>query len=125
MLWCAGVPVRRACRTGTVPLAVELIEGHGAGGEREPGRDARMAPARGPGSGMAGLPAGCLRSPGDPGPGGGRQRGIIGQAGVPGGGRAPVNVAVEPAGAVPGRRVQKGAAARCVAPGRAITLRDT
>jgi hypothetical protein len=29
--WCAGVPVRRACRTGTVPLAVELIEGHGAG----------------------------------------------------------------------------------------------
>jgi hypothetical protein len=30
--WCAGVPVRRACRTGTVPLAVELIEGHGAGG---------------------------------------------------------------------------------------------
>jgi hypothetical protein len=29
--WCAGVPVRRACRTGTVPLAVELIEGHGVG----------------------------------------------------------------------------------------------
>ena len=25
-------------------LAVELIEGHGAGGEREPGRDARMPP---------------------------------------------------------------------------------
>ena len=42
--WCAGVPVRRACRTGTVPLAVELIEGHGAGGEREPGRNARMPP---------------------------------------------------------------------------------
>jgi len=42
--WCAGVPVRRACCTGTVPLAVELIEGHGAGGEREPGRDARMPP---------------------------------------------------------------------------------
>ena len=42
--WCAGVPVRRACRTGTVPLPVELIEGHGAGGEREPGRDARMPP---------------------------------------------------------------------------------
>jgi hypothetical protein len=42
---CRGAlasPVRRACRTGTVPLAVELIEGHGAGGEREPGRDARM-----------------------------------------------------------------------------------
>jgi hypothetical protein len=42
--WCAGVPVRRACRMGTVPLAVELIESHGAGGEREPGRDARMPP---------------------------------------------------------------------------------
>jgi hypothetical protein len=40
--WC--VPVRRACRTGTVSLAVELVEGHGAGGEREPGRDARMPP---------------------------------------------------------------------------------
>jgi hypothetical protein len=29
---------------GGRPLAVELIEGHGAGGEREPGRDARMPP---------------------------------------------------------------------------------
>ena len=47
--WCAGVRVRRACRTGTVPLAVELIEGHGAGGEREPGRGARMAPGSGTG----------------------------------------------------------------------------
>jgi len=44
---------------------------------------------------------------------------------VPAGGRAPVNVAVEPTGAVPGRRVQKGAAARYVAPGRAITLSGT
>jgi hypothetical protein len=42
LLWCAGVPVRRACRAGTVLLAVELIEGHGAGGEREPGQGARM-----------------------------------------------------------------------------------
>ena len=42
--WCAGVLVRRACRRGTVPWRVELIEGHGAGGEREPGRDARMPP---------------------------------------------------------------------------------
>ena len=31
--WCASVPVRRACRTAAVPLAVELMEGHGAGGE--------------------------------------------------------------------------------------------
>ena len=65
---------------------------------------------------MAGLPAGCLRTPGDPGPGGGRQPGIIEQAGFPAGGRTPVNVAVEPAGAVPVAGVQKGTAARCVAP---------
>ena len=62
---------------GDRPLAVELIEGHGAGGEREPGRDARMPPGSGTGLRMAGLPAGCLRTPGDPGPGGGRQPGII------------------------------------------------
>jgi hypothetical protein len=102
--WCAGVPVPSCLPHGDRPLAVELIEGHGAGGEREPGRDARMPPGSGPGSGMAGLPAGCLRTPGDPGPGGGRQPGIIEQAGVPAGGRTPVNLAVEPAGAVPGRR---------------------
>jgi hypothetical protein len=29
---------------GDRPLAVKLIEGHGAGGEREPGRGARMPP---------------------------------------------------------------------------------
>jgi hypothetical protein len=49
--WCAGVPVRRACRTGTVLLAVELIEGHGAGvnGAR-PGRpDAAGLEDRAPG----------------------------------------------------------------------------
>jgi len=43
--WIAVVrwrPRRRACRAGTVLLAVELIEGHGAGGEREPGQGARM-----------------------------------------------------------------------------------
>jgi len=39
---------------------------------RQPGH--RAAPG---GSGMAGLPAGCLRTPDDPGPGGGRQPGII------------------------------------------------
>ena len=81
MLWCAGVPVRRACRTGTVPLAVELIEGHGAGVNGSPAGAPGCRRARGPGSGMAGLPAGCLRSPGDPGPGGRRQPGIIEQAG--------------------------------------------
>ena len=62
---------------GTVSLAVELIEGHGAWGEREPGRDAGCRRARGPGSGMARLPAECLRTPSDPGPGVGRQPGII------------------------------------------------
>ena len=90
---------------GDRPLAVELIEGHGAGGVNgSPAGTPGCRRARGPGSGMAGRPAGCLRTPGDPGPGGGRQPGIIEQAGVPAGGRTPVNVAVEPAGAVPGRR---------------------
>ena len=75
--WRAGVPVRRACRTGTVPLAVELIEGHGAGGEREPGRDARMPPGSRTGL-RDGRAAGRVpAAPGDPGPGGGRQPGII------------------------------------------------
>ena len=103
--WCAGVP-RPSClpHADRVPLAVELIEGHGAGSEWEPSRTPGCRRARGPGSGMAGLPAGCLRTPGAPGPGGGRQPGIIEQAGVPAGGRTPVNLAVEPAGAVPGRR---------------------
>ena len=41
--------------------------------------------------------------PGRSGPGDGRQRGIIQQARVPTDGRTPRNVAVEPAGAVPGR----------------------
>ena len=104
--WCAGVPVRRACRTGTVPPAVELIEGHSAGGKREPGRDARMPPGSRTGlrdgRGACRVPA----DPGDPGPGGGRQPGIIEQVstGFRQGGRTPMNVAVEPTGAVPGRR---------------------
>jgi len=77
MPWCAGVPVRRACRTGTVPLAVELIEGHGAGGEREPGRDARMPPGSRTGL-RDGRAAGRVpAAPGDAGPGGGRNPGII------------------------------------------------
>ncbi len=69
--WCAGVPVRRACRTGTVPLAVELIEGHGAGGEREPGRDARM-----PAGSRTGLRDGRAagRVPADPGRSGAGRR---------------------------------------------------
>ncbi len=62
---------------GTVPLAVELIEGHGAGGEREPGRDARMPPGSRTGL-RDGRAAGRVPAdPGDPGPGGGRQPGII------------------------------------------------
>jgi hypothetical protein len=39
------------------PLGVELIDGYDTG--------------------VNGSPAGCLRAPGDPGPGGGRQSGII------------------------------------------------
>ena len=75
--WCAGVPVRRACRTEAVPLAVELIEVTAQGVNGSPAVTPGCRRAQGPGSGMAGLPAGCLRTPGDPGPGGGRQPGII------------------------------------------------
>jgi hypothetical protein len=74
---------------------------------------------------MAGLPAGCLRTPGAPGPGGGRQPGIIEQAGVPAGGRTPVNLAVERPARSRVAGVQEGAFVRCGAPGRAITLSDT
>ena len=101
-----GLPVLpcRACRTGTVAP--------GGGADREsrrrssgsPGRDARMPPRleeRAPGCPAVGrVPA----APGRSGPGDGRQRGIIQQARVPTDGRTPRNVAVEPAGAVPGRR---------------------
>ena len=75
--WCAGVPVRRACRTGTVPLAWSRSRVTAQGVNGSPAGTPGCRRARGPGSGMAGLPAGCLRSPGDPGPGGGRQPGII------------------------------------------------
>jgi hypothetical protein len=121
--WCAGVPVRRACRTGTVLLAVELIEGHGAGGEREPGRDARMPPGSGTGL-RDGRAAG--RVPAVPGRSGAGRRTPARNHRVgrgSGSGPTPVNVAVEPAGAVPGRL--GSAAVRCVAPGRAVTLSDT
>jgi hypothetical protein len=62
--WIAVVrwrPVRRACRAGTVPLALELIEGHGAGGEpgARPG-GARMPPGSGTGfRGWSGCRAGA------------------------------------------------------------------
>ena len=118
--WCDGVPVRRACRTGTVPWRWSSRGSRRRGVNGSPAGTPGCRRARGPGSGMAGLPAGCLRTPGDPGPGGGRQPGIIEQAGVPGGGRTPVNLAVEQAGAVPGRRGTGG----CSCPvGRARSCR--
>jgi len=92
--WCAGVPVRRACRTGTVPLAlaVELIEGQftAQGVNGSPAGTPGCRRARRPGSGMAGLPTGR--------PDARERRGIAGRCG-PG---------------PPGYRT--GAAARCVAP---------
>jgi len=99
-LYCRAAPAAR----GPSPLAVGLIESHGAGASGSPGRDARMPPGleeRAPGWPAVGrVPA----DPGRSGPGDGRQRGIIQQARVPTDGRTPRNVAVEPAGAVPGRR---------------------
>jgi hypothetical protein len=60
---------------GPSPLAAKLVAGHGAGDEREPGRDARMPPGL-----MDGFPDGrdvgrVYGDPGDPGPGDGRQPG--------------------------------------------------
>ena len=99
-LYCRAAPAAR----GPSPPAVGLIESHGAGASGSPGRDARMPPGleeRAPGWPAVGrVPA----DPGRSGPGDGRQRGIIQQARVPTDGRTPRNVAVEPAGAVPGRR---------------------
>jgi hypothetical protein len=99
-LYCRAAPAAR----GPSPLAVGLIESHGAGASESPGRDAWMPPGleeRAPGWPAVGrVPA----DPGRSGPGDGRQRGIIQQARVPTDGRTPRNVAVEPAGAVPGRR---------------------
>ncbi len=42
--WHAGVPVRRACCTGTVAPGGGADRGSRRSGEREPGRDARMRP---------------------------------------------------------------------------------
>jgi hypothetical protein len=70
---------------GPSPRTAKLTAGYGAGGEREPGGDARMPPGledRAPG-----WPAG--REPGDPGRSGagdGRQTGIIQRAEAPAGG---------------------------------------
>ena len=120
--WCAGVPVRRACRTGTVPLAVELIEGHGAGGEREPGRDARMPPGSRTGL-RDGRAAG--RVPADPGrSGAGRRTPARNHRAGRGSGRRPD--AREPRGGAgrcgpgsPGyRRVRLSGASRPVVPSR-------
>jgi hypothetical protein len=51
-------------------LAAKLVAGHGAGDEREP-RPGRpdAAGAQGWVPRMAGMPAGCMATPGDPGPG--------------------------------------------------------
>jgi hypothetical protein len=120
--WCSGVPVRRAGRTGTVSLAVELIEGNGAGGEREPrpGRpDAAGLEDRAPGW------PGCRPDTFGPRAIRGREAdaspGSSSRPGFPAGGRTPVNVTVEPTGAsrVAGdRRVRLPGASRPVVPSR-------
>jgi hypothetical protein len=96
--WCAGIPVRRACRTGTVPLAVELIEVTAQGVNGSPAGIPGCRRARGLGSGMAGLPAGCLRTAGDPGPEAGASPGSSSSRG---------------SGRRPGARQCRGGAGRC------------
>ena len=58
----ADIPVRRACRTGPVALAVRLIVGYGAGVSGSPGQDALMLQELEDGSWMAGLPTRCLET---------------------------------------------------------------
>jgi hypothetical protein len=127
--WCAGVPVRRACRTGTVPPGGGADRGSRRRGEREPSRDARMPPGSGTGL-RDGRAAG--RVPADPGrSGAGRRTPARNHRAGRGSGRRPD--ARERRGGAgrrgpgsPGYRgVQEGAVVRCVAPGRAITLSDT
>jgi hypothetical protein len=100
---------------------VELIEGHGAG---RPAGAPGCRRARGPGCGMGGLSAGCLRSPGDP----GREADASpDSSGKPGfrqaAGRQSTSRWSEPVRSrVAG--VQEGMAARWAAPGGAVTLSD-
>ena len=121
--WCAGVPVRRACRTGTVPLAVGLIESHGAGASGSPGRDARMPPGS-----RSGLRDGGCR-PGACGPRAiraGRRTPARDHPAGPGSDRRPdaPERRGEPRRGPGSAGVQEGAAARCVAPCPGITLSD-
>jgi len=70
--WIAVVrwrPHQSCLPHGDRPLALELVERHGAGVNGSQAWTPGCRRARGPGSGMAGLSAGCLRTPGDPGPG--------------------------------------------------------
>jgi hypothetical protein len=57
---------------GPSPLMAKPVVGYGAGGEREP-RPGRPSSRIGPQ--MAGTPAECMETPGDPGTGDGRQPG--------------------------------------------------
>jgi hypothetical protein len=119
-LYCRAAPAAR----GPSPLAVGLIESHGAGASGSPGRDARMPPGleeRAPGWPAVGR---CLRTPGDPGretdasAGSSSRPGFRRTAGRPGTSRWSRPARSRVAG------VQEGAAARCVAPCPGITLSD-
>jgi hypothetical protein len=64
----AGIPSVVLAVRGPPPLAAKLVAGHGAGMSENPGKDARMPPGARMGSRMAGMSAGCMATPGDPGP---------------------------------------------------------
>ena len=64
----AGIPSVVLAVWGPPPLAAKLVAGHGAGMSENPGKDARMPPGARMGSRMAGMSAGCMATPGDPGP---------------------------------------------------------
>jgi len=91
--WCWHPVCRARCTGARRPWRAKLVAGHGAGDEREPGRDARMPPGSWMGSRMAGMSAGCMQTPGDPG------RGTDASPDHPAG-TGPWNVAVEQSCAV-------------------------
>ena len=119
-LYCRAAPAAR----GPSPLAVGLIESHGAGASGSPGRDARMPPGleeRAPGWPAVG------RVPADPGRSGRETDASAGSSSRPGfrqtARRPGTSRWSRPARSrVTG--VQEGAAARCVAPRPGITLSD-
>jgi hypothetical protein len=117
----AGILVRRPRRTGPVTHDSEAGRGHGVGRKRSPAE--MPGYRRGSRNGLR--DGGCLETLGGPGPGDGRQPGIIIWLTLtPAGGLSPRNVAAGSAGAAQAAGVHEGAAARHAPALPAVTLSD-